>query len=52
MSRILKQPCDTRVTTTDEEVALISRLTYAHVILNVTYFFEPFLFVEPIGDVL
>jgi len=40
------------VTTTDEEVALISRRAYAHVILNGSYFFRHFLLVEPIVDVL
>jgi TnpA family transposase len=40
MSRIIQQLRETGVTMTDEEVALISPLAYAHVIPNGTYFFE------------
>jgi TnpA family transposase len=40
MSRIIKQLRATGVTITDEEVALISPLAYAHVIPNGTYFFD------------
>ena len=40
MSRIIEQLRATGVTITDEEVALISPLAYAHVIPNGTYFFD------------
>jgi Tn3 transposase DDE domain len=40
MSRIIGQLRATGVTITDEDVALISPLTYAHVIPNGTYFFD------------
>ena len=40
MSRIIEQLRATGVTVTDEDVALISPLAYAHVIPNGTYFFD------------
>ena len=40
MGRIIEQLRATGVTITDEEVALISTLAYAHVIPNGTYFFD------------
>ncbi len=40
MSRIIEQLRATGGTITDEEVALISPLAYAHVIPNGTYFFD------------
>ena len=40
MSRIIEQLRATGVSITDEEVALISPLAYAHVIPNGTYFFD------------
>ena len=40
MSRIIRQLRATGVTITDEEVAFISPLAYAHVIPNGTYFFD------------
>jgi len=40
MSRIIEQLRATGVTITDEAVALISPLAYAHVIPNGTYFFD------------
>jgi Tn3 transposase DDE domain len=40
MSRIIRQLRATGVTITDEEVAFISPLAYAHIIPNGTYFFE------------
>jgi hypothetical protein len=40
MSRIIEQLRATGVTITDEEVALLSPLAYAHVIPNGTYFFD------------
>ena len=40
MSRVITQFRATGVTITDEEIALISPLAYAHVIPNGTYFFD------------
>lgn len=40
MSRIIRQLRATGLTITDEEVAFISPLAYAHVIPNGTYFFD------------
>jgi hypothetical protein len=40
MSRIIRQLRATGVTITDEEVAFISPLAYAHIMPNGTYFFD------------
>jgi hypothetical protein len=40
MSRIIEQLRATGVTVSDEDIALISPLAYAHVIPNGTYFFD------------